>query len=81
MLDAIAKSDGTRGDVTARLFETEVTDGLLGTFRFDANGDPADATGPVVGFTIFKADRGLEVETTIDPEPTASGPRAGWPGR
>ena len=67
MLDAIAKSDGTRGDVTAKLFETEVTDGLLGTFRFDANGDPADATGPVVGFTIFKVARGLAVETTIDP--------------
>lgn len=70
MLDAIAKSDGTRGDVTAKLFETKVTDGLLGTFRFDANGDPADATGPVVGFTIFKVARGLQVETTLDPEPS-----------
>jgi len=68
MLDAIAKSDGTRGDVTTKLFETQVTDGLLGTFGFDANGDPANATGAVVGFTIFKVARGLEVEATIDPE-------------
>ncbi len=68
MLDAIAKSDGTRRSVTARLFETKVTDGLLGTFGFDENGDPARATGPVVGFTIFKVDRQLRVETTIDPE-------------
>lgn len=68
MLDAIATSNGTRGDVTARLFGTEVTDGLLGTFGFDANGDPADASGPVVGFTIFKVARGLQVETVIDPE-------------
>ncbi len=68
MLDAIAKSDGTRADVTARLFETKVTDGLLGTFGFDANGDPADATGTVVGFTIFKAAGGLKVERTIEPE-------------
>ena len=68
MLDAISKSNGTRSDVTARLFESEVTDGLLGTFGFDANGDPAHATGPVVGFTIFKAARGLQVETTVSAE-------------
>ncbi len=68
MLDAIAKSDGTRRDVTTRLFDSEVTDGLLGTFGFDENGDPANATGSIVGFTIFKVARGLEVETTIEPE-------------
>ena len=77
MLDAIAKSDGTRRGVRAKLFETKVTDGILGTFRFDANGDPADATGPVVGFTIFRADGGLKVETTIDPEPSAITAAAG----
>ena len=68
MFDAIAKSDGTRSDVITRLFETRVKDGLLGTFGFDENGDPADATGPVVSFTIFKVARGLTVDTTIDPE-------------
>ena len=69
MLDAIAASDGT-ARVTARLFDARVTDGLLGTFRFDRNGDPAAASGPVVGFTIFRADRSLKVETTIEPAPS-----------
>ena len=41
LLDAIAASDGTRGDVIAKLFETKVTDGLLGTFEINENGDPA----------------------------------------
>ena len=67
MLDAIARSDGTRDDVTAKLFETHVTNGLLGTFRFDANGDPAAATGPIVGFTILEAAPQLEVAATIYP--------------
>jgi len=68
MLGAISQSNGTRADVTARLFASEVTDGLLGTFGFDENGDPDHATGPVVGFTIFKVARGLQVETTVSPE-------------
>lgn len=67
MLDAIAKSDGTRGDVMAKLVETRVTDGLLGTFAFDPNGDPTDATGPIVRFTIFRVAGGFKIETAIDP--------------
>jgi hypothetical protein len=34
LLDAIARSDGTRGSVIEQLFQTRVYDGLLGTFRF-----------------------------------------------
>jgi branched-chain amino acid transport system substrate-binding protein len=67
MLDAIAKSNGTRAGVTAKLFQTDVRNGLLGTFRFDANGDPADASGPVVGFTILNVARPPTVETTVEP--------------
>ena len=40
MLDAIARSDGTRDDVITKLFETHVTNGLLGAFRFDAERRP-----------------------------------------
>ena len=40
LLDAIAASDGTRADVIAKMFETQVTDGLLGSFKFNENGDP-----------------------------------------
>jgi branched-chain amino acid transport system substrate-binding protein len=39
MLDAIAKSDGTRAKVTDNLIHTKVTNGILGTFSINANGD------------------------------------------
>ncbi len=39
LLDAIARSDGTRPSVVEELFRTRVTNGLLGTFGFDRNGD------------------------------------------
>jgi branched-chain amino acid transport system substrate-binding protein len=69
MLDAIAASDGTRADVIAKLFETNVQDGLLGSFTFDENGDPTGASGAVVGFTIYKATDELTTETTVSPKP------------
>jgi branched-chain amino acid transport system substrate-binding protein len=69
MLDAIAASDGTRSDVIEKMFATEVTDGLLGSFTFNENGDPQDATGAVVGFTIYKATDKLETFKAISPNP------------
>ena len=69
IMDAIAASDGTRADVIAKMFEVEVTDGLLGSFTFDENGDPTNATGAVVGFTIYRATDQLETETTVSPKP------------
>ena len=39
MLDAIARSDGTRASVTRELMTTRVQNGFLGSFRFDRNGD------------------------------------------
>jgi branched-chain amino acid transport system substrate-binding protein len=67
MLDAIARSDGTREDVIEKLFATHVTNGLLGAFRFDQHGDPVAAAGPIVGFTILEAAPRLEVAATIYP--------------
>jgi branched-chain amino acid transport system substrate-binding protein len=69
LLDAIAASDGTRTDVITKMFDTDVQDGLLGTFTFDENGDPTGAEGAVVGFTIYKATDELVTETTISPKP------------
>ena len=69
MLDAIAASDGTRADVIKQVFATNVTDGLLGSFKFDENGDPEEASGAVVGFTIYVATDELTTETTISPNP------------
>jgi branched-chain amino acid transport system substrate-binding protein len=39
VLGAIAKSDGTRASVTSKLFNLKVTNGVLGNFAIDANGD------------------------------------------
>jgi branched-chain amino acid transport system substrate-binding protein len=39
VLAAIARSDGTRGSVLDELRRTQVKDGILGSFRFDQNGD------------------------------------------
>jgi branched-chain amino acid transport system substrate-binding protein len=39
LLDAIASSDGTRASVTSNLFKTKVSNGILGSFSFDRNGD------------------------------------------
>jgi branched-chain amino acid transport system substrate-binding protein len=39
MLGAIARSNGTRGSVVREMFRTRVTNGIMGTFRFDKNGD------------------------------------------
>jgi ABC-type branched-subunit amino acid transport system substrate-binding protein len=39
ILDAIAKSDGTRASVTANLLKTKVNAGILGTFTINKNGD------------------------------------------
>ena len=68
LLDAIAASDGSRGDIIAKMFEAKVTDGLLGSFEINENGDPSGAEGAVVGFTIYKATSKLETETTISPK-------------
>ena len=39
LLTAIENSDGTRADVAAQLLKTKVTDGILGSFEINANGD------------------------------------------
>jgi ABC-type branched-subunit amino acid transport system substrate-binding protein/DNA-binding beta-propeller fold protein YncE len=44
VLDAIARSDGTRASVLEELRATRVKDGILGRFRFDRNGDITPAT-------------------------------------
>ena len=43
MLDAIARSNGTRQSVTRALFASCVHNGILGSFCLNANGDPTVA--------------------------------------
>ena len=68
LLDAIAASDGSRGDIISKVFEVKVTDGLLGSFEINENGDPGGAAGAVVGFTIYKATDKLETVKTLSPK-------------
>ncbi len=68
LLDAIAKSDGTRASVIKNLFATKVSNGYLGTFSINENGDPSEAGGAVVGFTIYKASTKLDTVKTISPK-------------
>ncbi|MFL6030564.1 MAG: branched-chain amino acid ABC transporter substrate-binding protein [Gaiellaceae bacterium] len=39
LLDAIARSDGSRASVARELFATRIKNGILGSFSFDRNGD------------------------------------------
>jgi ABC-type branched-subunit amino acid transport system substrate-binding protein len=53
LLDAIARSNGTRASVTAELFKTTVSNGILGSFAIDRDGDTTKA--PV---TIYRVVHG-----------------------
>ena len=69
LLDAVAASDGTRRDVLAKLFRTKVTGGLLGSYELSVNGDPAQARGPVVAFTVYRAGDRFVPRSTVSPAP------------
>jgi DNA-binding beta-propeller fold protein YncE len=51
VLDAIGRSDGTRASVLEQLKATNVTDGILGSFRFDRYGDMTPAEIPLLRIT------------------------------
>jgi DNA-binding SARP family transcriptional activator/ABC-type branched-subunit amino acid transport system substrate-binding protein len=63
LLDAIARSDGTRASVTREVFRTRVEDGILGDIRFDRNGDLVNAP-----FTFFRIDSGSRSEAGLHPQ-------------
>jgi len=42
LLDAIARSDGSREDIVAKLLETDIADGITGPLSFNENGDPSE---------------------------------------
>jgi branched-chain amino acid transport system substrate-binding protein len=76
VFDAIEASDGSRADVIEKMLATQVEDGLLGTFGFNENGDPTNARGAVVGFTMYVATDELVTEDNFSPKPetvTAAG--------
>jgi YVTN family beta-propeller protein len=80
LLDAIARSDGTRADVARELFRTNVRNGLLGDLSIDANGDPVPAPVTIVRLQRRGASAaigsydGARVEAVITPGKRLLGP-------
>jgi branched-chain amino acid transport system substrate-binding protein len=76
LLDAIGNSDGSRTSIIEEMFASEVENDLLGSFGFNENGDPTNASGAVVGFTMYVGTDKLETEDNFSPNPetvTAAG--------
>jgi ABC-type branched-subunit amino acid transport system substrate-binding protein len=69
LLDAIARSDGTRPSVLEELFATRITNSLLGSFGFDANGDISES--PVTIVRVPGGGRGNLVQS-LDGAPVVS---------
>jgi branched-chain amino acid transport system substrate-binding protein len=69
LFDAIERADGQRERVASELFETNVTDGILGDFEIDDNGDTTLGT-----VTFFQVKDGQpEFVKTITPEASLVG--------
>jgi branched-chain amino acid transport system substrate-binding protein len=68
VLTAIENSDGTRGDVIAKTFETKVEDGYIGGFEINENGDVTGASGAVLTFSVYKGTDKLTTHKTMLPE-------------
>jgi branched-chain amino acid transport system substrate-binding protein len=70
LLTAIENSDGTRADVAAQLLNTKVTDGILGSFTINANGDTN--SNPV---TIYQIKNGKQTtyKTIVPPQSLVKG--------
>ena len=69
LLQAIARSDGTRRSVLEQLRQTRVENGVLGSFRFDERGDrsPRVITVERVERGRYVFDRRITVPETLLP--------------
>jgi branched-chain amino acid transport system substrate-binding protein len=70
LLTAVENSDGTRADVAAQLLKTKVTDGILGSFTIDANGDTN--SNPVTIYQI-KGGKQTTYKTIVPPTDLVKG--------
>ena len=61
LLDAIVRSDGTRGSIVRELFRTRVRNGLLGSFGFDRNGDISES--PITIVRVVGGGRSRTIES------------------
>lgn len=73
LLDAIARSDGTRASIVQELFRTRIRNGLLGTFGFDENGDITESPVTIMrvrrggGSTTVQSVQGGVIERVVRP--------------
>jgi branched-chain amino acid transport system substrate-binding protein len=74
LLDAIARSDGSRASVLREIRRTDIADGLLGPVRFDAAGDVVAAPVSVLRVRVGDRSRADFQDTRIEQvlRPTAS---------
>jgi len=68
LLDAIDRSDGSRSSVTDEVYKTNITDGLIGSFSLNENGDLTGASGAATLFTIYEGTNKLNTLLTTSPE-------------
>jgi len=61
MLDAVKAADGDRTQVAANLLQTNVTNGILGTFKINANGDTNN--NPVTQYKLVAPGKGVPYKT------------------
>lgn len=66
MVQAIAKSDGSRASVAANLFKTNIKNGILGTFKINKNGDTT--SNPV---TVYRIKGGQQTTYKVITPPTS----------
>jgi ABC-type branched-subunit amino acid transport system substrate-binding protein len=65
LLDAIARSDGTRASVTKALFSTRVRNGLVGSFSFTPAGDSTKGS-----ITMIRVQQGKPVPLRVVTPPS-----------
>jgi branched-chain amino acid transport system substrate-binding protein len=70
LLTAIEKSDGTRKSVAENLLNTKVTDGILGSFTINSDGDTN--SNPVTIYQI-KGGKQTTVKTIVPPQDLVKG--------
>jgi branched-chain amino acid transport system substrate-binding protein len=68
VLQAIANSDGSRQSIIDEAFKLKVSDGYIGGFEFNENGDVTGASGSVLTFTVYKGTNKLTTLKTATPE-------------
>ena len=64
LIAAIARSDGSRGSISAQLFNTKVKNGLLGPFTINKNGDTS--SNPVAIYKI-KGGKSTDFKIIVPP--------------